>query len=104
ANSGAVFATFTGSNAVFAGGAVYVMVFNANMTANATEVGVFKGSSSGASAWNYPANMTTGSAGLDTDQALMTPLVGTFVGGISGASNGYNSNSGNANPTIGELR
>jgi hypothetical protein len=105
ANAGAIYASFTGSNAGFAGGAVYLLVFNSNTAASATEVGVFKGNSSGAGAWNYPVNMTTGTANLDADDALLTPLIGTYVSGISGASNPYNNGeNGNANPTISELR
>jgi len=99
-NSGALSGNFTGSNAGFAGGAIYVLVINSNTTGNATQVGVFRGNST----WTYPANMNTGNAGIDTDAALTSPLIGTFAGSQPGAGNGFNNNDGNANATVGQLR
>jgi len=100
-NSGAIFAIFSGNNAAFASGSIYTMVFNSNTTGNATQVGVFKGTSAD---WLFPANMNTGSAGPDTDQASQSPLIGTFSGGQPGAGNPYNGVDGNANGLVGQLR
>jgi len=100
-NAGAISGNFSGTNPGFSSGAIYVMVINSNSNANATQVGVFKGDST----WMYPLNMATGSATADTDQALTTPLIGTFAGGLSGAANAYNNGpNGNANSTVGQLR
>jgi len=99
-NSGAISATFSGTNPGFASGPIYVLVINSNTTGNATQVGVFRGDST----WTFPANMASGSASIDTDQALTAPLIGTFAGSQNGALNGYNNTDGNQNATVGQLR
>jgi PEP-CTERM motif-containing protein len=98
-NSGAISATFSGSNAGFASGAIYLLVINSNTTGAATQVGVFKGDTT----WTYPANMNTGGIQIDTDNALTAPLLGTFAS-VTGAGNGYNNTDGNGNATLGQLR
>jgi hypothetical protein len=85
ASPGSIFAPYTGGNTAFAGGAIYLMVVNAPTSGAATQVGVFKGDSN----WLYPANMATGSAGIDTDDALTTPLLGSYSATVNAATAGY---------------
>jgi len=99
-NSGAIAATFSGSNAGFAGGAIYALVINSNTTGNATQVGVFRGDAT----WTFPLNMASGTANPDTDNALTSPLIGTYAASQPGAANGFNETDGNANSTVNQLR
>lgn len=99
-NSGAIEADFYGANGDFANGKIYVMVFDAASTGAAHSVGVFTGDSS----WKYPGDMDGGSATPNTDAASHTPLIGTYVSGIAGSSNGWNSNDGYQNNPIGGLK
>jgi hypothetical protein len=92
-DAGAIGVTFAGANAGFASGNVYLMVVNTATTAGAGQVGVFRGDST----WTYPANMNTGGISIDTDQALTSPLIGSYTASQNAAAGGYayDSDSGN---------
>ena len=89
ANSGAASIPFTGNNPGFAGGSIYLLVFNSGSASTATEVGVFTGS------WIYPETMS-GTTTISADQASTSPLIGAYQSGIAGTLNGYNQNAGNS--------
>jgi hypothetical protein len=92
-DAGAISAAFTGTNPTFALGNIYLMVVNTATTAGASQVGVFRGDST----WTYPAVMATGTVGIDTDQALTAPLIGSYTASQNAAAGGYayDSDSGN---------
>jgi hypothetical protein len=99
-SAGAIASAWLGTNPAFANGAIYVMVVNSATTVGASQVGVFRGDTS----WTFPAVMTTGSVGIDTDNALTAPLIGSFVGGLAGTTVPFNeSANGSGNSTIGLL-
>jgi hypothetical protein len=91
-DAGAVFGMYSGNNAAFTEGPIYLMVVNTATTAGATQVGVFRGDST----WTYP-DMNTGVAQIDTDQALTTPLIGSYFANVNAAANGYAYDSDSAN-------
>jgi len=97
ANSGAASIPFTGNNPGFAGGSIYLLVFNSGSASTATEVGVFTGST-----WTYPTPMS-GTTTIGADQASTSPLIGAYQSGIAGTLNGYNENDGNAFSTVNAL-
>jgi hypothetical protein len=102
-DAGSIGATFTGSNPTFASGAIHLLVVNAASTTNGpTQVGVFTGTA----LWAFPANMASGSASIDTDNALTAPLIGSYAASLNAATDGYafDSDSGNDFGTIAALQ
>jgi hypothetical protein len=101
-DAGSIGATFTGSNPTFASGAIHLLVVNAITPAAATQVGVFTGTA----LWAFPANMASGSASIDTDNALTAPLIGSYAASLNAATDGYafDSDSGNDFGTIAALQ
>ena len=83
--AGAIGAMYTGNNTLFTSRAIYLMVVNAATTAGATQVGVFRGDTS----WYYPGDMLGGAQAIDTDDALTTPLLGSYLASVSSSVYGY---------------
>jgi hypothetical protein len=81
--AGSFYGTFNGVNSSFlsVGSPLYLWVFNSSNPANATQWGVFSGST-----WTFPAYPTPGSVDLSMASANSTPIRGTAItsGGNSG--------------------
>lgn len=101
-DAGAITASYVGTNTTFQGGPIYLMVVNTSTTAGATQAGVFRGDS----AWTYPANMASGAIQIDTDNALTSPLIGTYAASLNAAAKGYtyDADSGNSFGTISAIQ
>jgi len=98
--AGAMDVTFTGNNSAFAGGPMYLLVYNAATAGAATQVGVFRGpGTAGSGGWSFPSSMATGSSGSDLDTANVSPLIGTYTAN-SAVDNGWNDNVGNGYPNV----
>ena len=100
-DAGAITASYSGSSTAFTSKPIYILVVNSATTAGASQVGVFRGDAS----WTYPSDMATGSASIDTDSALTSPLIGAYAAALDAPSNGYayDLDSGNSFGTIAAL-
>jgi len=105
-DAGSMETSYVGNQAAFANASIHLLVVNTASTSGATQVGVFTGTQAGANAWDFPANMTTGTRTMSGDGANTTPLIGSYAPSLNAAAKGYafDADSGNSYGTISAIQ